>query len=45
MMAQKIGWDIGASILSPAVMLSITSDPESDEVMKNTSTRTIASGT
>ena len=29
----------GASILPPAVMVSITRDPESDEVTKNTITR------
>jgi hypothetical protein len=31
----------GASVLPPAVMVSITSDPESDEVTKNTITRTM----
>ena len=40
--AQNIRWGTGASILPPAVIESITNDPESDEVIKNTSTRTIA---
>jgi actin-related protein len=32
----------GASTLPPAVIVSITSEPESDEVTKNTITRTMA---
>jgi hypothetical protein len=40
--AQNTRCGVGASTLPPAVMLSITSEPESDEVMKNTSTSTIA---
>ena len=42
MIAQNTRWGTGASSLPPAVMESITSDPESEEVMKNTSTSTIA---
>ena len=37
--AQKTRWGMGASTLPPAVMVSITSEPESDEVTKNTITR------
>lgn len=36
---QKMRCTTGASTLPPAVIASITSEPESDEVMKNTSTR------
>src|SRR5690625_6149128 len=36
--AQNTRWGTGESVLPPAVMLSMTSEPESDEVMKNTST-------
>src|SRR5690554_4376386 len=41
-MAQKIRWEVGAFTLPPEVMLSITNEPESDEVIKNTSTSTMA---
>lgn len=41
-MAQKIRCGTGASSLPPAVMVSITNEPESEEVMKNTKTRIIA---
>jgi hypothetical protein len=37
-MHQKIRWITGASVLPPAVMVSITSEPESDEVTKKTIT-------
>jgi len=36
---QKMRCATGASTLPPAVMVSMTSDPESEEVTKNTSTR------
>ena len=36
---QKTRCGTGASILPPAVIVSITSEPESDEVTKNTITR------
>src|SRR5690625_1667652 len=36
--AQNTRWGTGESVLPPAVMLSMTSEPEADEVMKNTST-------
>src|SRR5690606_21941510 len=39
--AQNTRCAIGASTLPPAVMVSITSDPESDEVQKKTITRMI----
>ncbi len=35
--AQKMRWGTGASSLPPAMMLSITREPESDEVIKKTS--------
>src|SRR5690606_25743363 len=38
--AQNTRCDTGALILPPAVMVSITSEPESDEVMKNIMTST-----
>ena len=41
MLAQKIRCGVGALTLPPAVMVSITSEPESDEVIKNTTTRTM----
>ena len=40
-LAQNIRWITGALVFPPAAIVSITSDPESDEVMKNTSTSTI----
>ncbi len=39
--AQNTRCGTGASTLPPAVMVSITSEPESDEVTKNTTTRMI----
>ncbi len=39
--AQKMRCATGASILPPAVIVSITSEPESDEVTKNTITSTM----
>ncbi len=36
---KKTRCGIGASILPPAVILSITNDPESDDVTKNTKIR------
>ncbi len=41
--AQKTRCATGASTLPPAVIVSITSDPESDEVTKNTMTSTMDS--
>ena len=38
---QKMRWTIGASSLPPAVIVSITSDPESEEVTKKTITKTM----
>ena len=40
--AQNIRCGTGASILPPAVIESITNEPESDDVMKNTNTNKIA---
>ncbi len=40
--AQNMRCRMGTSSFPPAVMLSITSEPESDDVTKNTSTRTMA---
>ena len=40
--AQNTRCGTGASILPPAVIVSITSEPESDEVTKNTITSTMA---
>ena len=37
---QNTRWAIGVSSLPPAVMVSMTSDPESEEVTKNTTTNT-----
>ena len=39
---QKIRCGTGASILPPAVIVSTTSEPESEDVTKNTSASTIA---
>mgnify|MGYP007130079282 CR=1 FL=1 len=38
--AQNTRWPTGALILPPAVMASITSEPESEDVMKNMMTST-----
>jgi hypothetical protein len=35
---QKMRWTTGASVLPPAVIVSMTSEPESDEVTKKTIT-------
>src|SRR6056297_201278 len=40
-MHQNTRCETGASTLPPAVIVSITSEPESDEVTKNTITRTM----
>ncbi len=40
---QKMRWAVEVSVSPPAAMVSTTSEPESDEVMKNTATRMTAS--
>ena len=40
--AQNTRCGTGASTLPPAVMVSMTNEPESDEVTKNTMTKTMA---